>query len=154
MSTPANQLRLDDGFSTFITLENLPTVKLYEKEVTPPSYTAGGPIDTTTMRNLAYRTSAPRKLKGLGKVSATCAYATEALESIWAQIGINQRITITFPDGSEIRFHGWIEEFTPSAHKEGDQPTAVVSIQPGMRDADGAESAPIYLDATEVSSGA
>src|SRR5215813_8049687 len=99
MSTPANQLRLDDGFSTIITLSNIPSVRFYEKEVTPPGYTAGGPIDTTTMRNIAYRTQAPRKLKSLSPVSATVAYATEALDDIWPQIGINQLCTVTFPDG-------------------------------------------------------
>lgn len=150
---PANQLRLDDGFATIITLANLPTVKFYEKEVTPPGYTAGGPIETTTMRNLAYRTSAPRKLKSLTQVTVTVAYATEALTQIWAQIAVNQLITITFPDGSTIEFWGWVESFTPGAHKEGDQPTASMVIHPGMRDADGNEVAPAY-DFEAESSGA
>lgn len=139
-----NELRLDDGFSTIITLENLPTVKLYEKEVTPPGFTAGGPIDTTTMRNTAYRTMAPRRLKNLTPVNVVAAYATEAIEQIWAQIGVNQLITVTYPDESTIEFYGWLESFTPAAHKEGEQPTATVVIQPGMRNADGAEVAPDY----------
>lgn len=142
----AHQRRLDDGFSTIITLANIPTVKLYEKEVTPPGYTAGGPIDTTTMRNTAYRTMAPRRLKSLTPVSATVAYATEALEQIWAQIGVNQQVTIEFPDNSTLQFYGWIEEFTPSNHTEGEQPTASLTIQPGMRDNDGVEVAPVYTE--------
>ncbi len=142
----ANTLRLDDGFSTLITIANLPTVHLYEKEVTPPGYDLGGPIDTTTMRNSAWRTAAPRQLKTLTPVSATVAYATDALESILAQMGVNQLITVTFPDGSTLEFYGWIEQFTPSAHKEGEQPTAALTIHPGNRDTTGAESAPVYTD--------
>ncbi len=150
----ANELRLDDGFSTIITLENLPTIKLFEREVTPPGFTSGGPIETTTMRNLAYRTSAPRKLKSLTPVTATVAYATIALTQIWAQIGVNQLITITFPDGSTIAFWGWIEAFTPANHTEGAQPTASLTVQPGMRNSDGVEVAPVYTEPQEESSGA
>lgn len=145
----ANELRLDDGFSTIITLANLPLVKLYEKEVTPPGYSAGGAIDTTTMRNTAYRTGAPKKLKSLSPVTATVAYATEALEQIWPQIGVVQLITITFPDDSTLAFYGWIDEFTPGAHTEGEQPTASLTIIPGMRNPAGAEVAPDYTAPVE-----
>src|SRR5207253_1537103 len=117
MATPANQKRLDDGFSTLITLENIPDVKLFEKEVTPPAMQAGGPIETTTMRNIAVRTAAPKKLKNLGPVNSTCAYATDALSSIYAQLGVNQRITVTFPDGSRWRYWGWLDAFTPGSNK-------------------------------------
>lgn len=142
----ANTLRLDDGFSTLITLANLPTVHLYEKEVTPPGFDLGGPIDTTTMRNANWRTSAARQLKTLTQVQATVAYATDALEDILAQLGVSQLVTVTFPDGSSLEFYGWIEQFTPSAHKEGEQPTAAITIHPSNRDALGAESAPVYND--------
>lgn len=140
----ANTLRLDDGFSTLITLANIPTIKLYEKEVTPPGFDLGGPIDTTTMRNSAWRSSAPRQLKTLTQVTATVAYATDALDSILAQLGINQLVTVTFPDGSSLEFYGWIEQFTPGAHKEGEQPTATLTVHPSNRDATGAEVAPAY----------
>jgi hypothetical protein len=49
-----SDLRLDDGFSTIITFANAPTIKLYEKEVTPPEIMIGNAIDTTTMRNTAW----------------------------------------------------------------------------------------------------
>lgn len=145
----ANELRLDDGFSTIIEFENLPDVKLFEKEVTPPGYSAGGPIDTTTMRNIAYRTAAPKQLKSVTNMTATCAYATEAVEQIWAQIGVVQLITVTFPDGSTFAFYGWIDEFKPSAHTEGEQPTASVTIISGMRNPDGDEVAPDYTAPAE-----
>jgi hypothetical protein len=139
-----NQIMLKDGFRTIITLENLPTVKLYEKEVTPAAVSGGGPIDITNMRSLGWRTASPKQLKSFGQVSATCAYATEAFEQIIAQIGVNQRILVTFPDNSEMTFWGWIDSFTPSAHKEGDQPTAAIVFHPSLTDLSGAEKAPAY----------
>lgn len=140
---PVNE-RLDDGFSTIITLANIPNVKLFEKEVTPPGISAGGPIDTTTMRNVTWRTQAPRALKSLTSVGATVAFATEAIPQVQSQIGINQIITVTFPDQSTLVFWGWLEEFTIGALSEGNQPTATISITPGNIDANGAEVAPRY----------
>lgn len=139
-----SQIRLDDGFSTTITLENLPTVKLFETEVKPPGYDAGGPIDTTTMRNTAYRTAAPKKLKSLSNMTSTVAYATEALGELWSQIGVNQIITVHFSDHSTIAFYGWIDKFEPGQHKEGAQPTATLTIQPSMRNNQDEEEAPVY----------
>ena len=145
MSTPANQLRLDDGFATYITFANIPTVKLFEKEVTPPGMSANGPIDTTTMRNTAWRTMAPKALKTMPQISATVAYATDAIEVLYGQVGVNQPIFVTFPDGSTVSFWGWIEEFTPGAHTEGEQPTASLTVQPSLRNNAGAEVAPAYM---------
>ena len=147
-----NEIRLDDGFATIISFENIPTVKLYEKEVTPPGMTAGGPIDTTTMRNTAWRTMSPRKLKSLTPVSATVAFATDAIPVVQGQVGINQQVTITFPDGSTIVFWGWIETFTLGRFTEAEQPTATITIQPGNVDNDGAEVAPDYNAPPEESS--
>jgi hypothetical protein len=147
----ANELRLDDGFPTYITFANIPTVKLYEKEVTPPGMTANGPIDTTTMRNTAWRTMAPKQLKTMPQISATVAYATDAIEVLYGQIGVNQPVTVTFPDGSSVSFWGWIEEFTPGANTEGEQPTASLTVQPSLRNADGTEVAPAYYGPDETS---
>lgn len=142
--------RYDDGFSTLITLSTLPAVKLYEKDITPPGMSAGGPVDVTTMRNTTWRTMSPRKLKTLTPVSVTVAYAFESLSQLLAQIGKNQLITITFPDNSTLAFWGWLEEFTPGANTEGEQPTATMSIQPSNHNnsATVTEVAPVFVDAS------
>lgn len=147
----ANTLRLDDGHSTYITFANLPAVKLFEKEVNPPGMTANGPIDTTTMRNTAWRTMAPKSLKTMPQIQATVAYATEAIPELFAQVGVNQPIYVTFPDASTVSFWGWIEEFTPGTNVEGEQPTATLTVQPSLRNDDGTEVAPAYLDADDAS---
>jgi hypothetical protein len=140
-----NNIRLDDGFSTTIELENIPTVKLYEKEITPPNISGGGPIETTTMRNLAWRTKSPKKLKAMGNISTTCAYATDAIPVLFAQIGVNQRMTVTFADGAHLRLWGWLDEFTPGAFTEGEQPTATVVFVPSLHNNSGVEVAPEYI---------
>lgn len=141
----ANELRLDDGFATFITFENLPTIKLFEKEINPPGISQNGPIDTTTMRNTEWRSMAPKALKSMPQINITVAYATEVYPLLWAQMGVNQPMIITMPDGSTIHFWGWIEEFTPGANVEGEQPTASITIQPSNRNDDGDEVSPAYL---------
>lgn len=142
----ANALMLTDGFKTFVTLQNEPTIKLYEKEVTPPGFGNGGAIDITTMRNTAWRTSAPKKLKSAQPVKGTYAYATEVLPLVQTQLGVNQLITVRFPDASHLQFWGWLDEFQPSQHAEGAQPTAACTFIPSLISADtGEEVAPLYI---------
>ena len=136
--------RLDDGFSTIITIANLPSVKLYEKEVTPPGFQGGGATDTTTMRNTTWRTSSPKYLKTLSAVTAVVAFATEALTQILAQVNVNQLITVTFPDDSTLSFYGWIDSFVPGKFTEGEQPTATLTLQPSNHDTSDVETAPAY----------
>lgn len=145
-----NSVRLDDGFATFITLAGAPTIKMFEKEVTPLGYSGNGPIDITTMRNTAWRTQSPKALKTLTPVSATVAYATDALEPLQAQVGLNQQITLTLPDGSTMVFWGWLDEFQPGANTEGEQPTASITVQPSNHDNEGNEVAPVYTAPEET----
>lgn len=143
--------RLDDGHATLITFANIPTIRVYEKEVTPPGASGGGENDTTTMRNNTWRTRAPKKLKTLSPASFTVAYDPQVYQDIADQLNKNQAITISFPDGSSLTFWGWIDEFTPGAIVEGEQPTADMTIIPSNQDASGAEIAPSYTAASGAS---
>lgn len=141
-----NSIRLDDGFSTIITLANIPTVHIYEKEVTPPGISGGGAIDTTTMRNTKWRSMAPKALKTLTDMTAVVAFSTDAIPVIMSQTNIKQQITVTFPDGSSLSFYGWMDEFTLGKFSEGDQPTATIKIVPSnINPLTGLESAPDYV---------
>lgn len=121
--------RLDDGFSTTILFSSDSDVKLWEKEVTPPGVSGGGPNDVTTMRNTAWRTMSPKALKTLSPASLVCAYDPAVLDEIVAMVGVNQLITISFPDGATWKFWGWLDAFTPNRIVEGEQPTAEVTIE-------------------------
>ena len=137
--------RIDDGHSTLIEFASNPAVKFYEKEVTPPGVDGGDAIDTTTMRNVKWRTFTPRKLKTLTNSSATVAYDPAVYPQILALINANQLITITFADGSSLDFYGFLKTFTPGPAVEGEQPTAEIEIVPTNKNASGVETDPVYL---------
>lgn len=140
-------MRIDDGFSTTISFADFPTVKFWEKEVTPPGVDGGGPNDTTTMRNLNLRTMAPKKLKTMTEMTFTAAYDPEALQDCFTMVNVNQILEITFPDGSKWQFWGWLDKMVPDAITEGSQPTATVTVQPSNQNASGVETDPIFTAA-------
>ncbi len=150
MPVAAHLQMLINGHQTTITLENVPDAKMYEREVTPPSVSGGGPIDTTTMRNLVVRSQGAKSLLTVGQISATVGYASSLFETLMAQINVNQRITVTQPDGSRLRMWGYLDSFTPNPNTEGEMPTAEIVVQPTNRDLDGDESVPEYHDPTEA----
>jgi hypothetical protein len=139
--------RMDDGFSTTISFAADSDIALYEKEVTPPGVSGGGEIDTTTMRNTAWRTRNPKQLKTLSESSAVVAYDNDAYPDIVALVNVNTEITITWPDTATLVFWGWLDEFTPTGMVEGEQPTADATIIPSNQNASGVETAPVYTPA-------
>lgn len=142
-------MRLDDGFSTIIEIDGLTSAKFYEKTVQPPGLDGGDPINTTTMRNVAWRTFAPKALKTLSEMKVTVAYdpaffgTTQAL----AILNVNKEITITFPDGSTLVFWGYLAKFEPDDLQEGEQGEADMTIQPTNVNSSGVETAPVYAAA-------
>ena len=136
--------RIDDGFSTTIAFAEDSDVQMWEKEVTPPGVDGGGENDTSTMRNTTWRTRSPKGLKTLSESSFTAVYDPAVYDEIISMVNVNQQITITFADDSTLVFWGWINEFTPNAAVEGEQPTAEVTIIPSNQNADGDETAPEY----------
>ena len=139
--------RIDDGHSTTVTFADFPTVKFYEKTVTPPGVEGGGENDTTTMLNTIWRTRSPKKLKTLSEGSLNAAYDTEVYSTIITMIQTNQLITVNFADGSKYAFWGWVDSFVPGEIVEGEQPEAEVVIIPSNTDAAGAEIAPVWTPA-------
>jgi len=140
---------LEDGHSTLITLENLPNIELCEKTVKPPGISGGGSNDLTSMKNNEWRTFAAKKLKTLTEASATVFYDPIVYESgrLPAQINVNQKITVTFSDGSKVEFYGWLDTFEPDDVEEGAPPEATVTFIPSNRNLAGDEIAPLYIPA-------
>jgi len=136
--------RIDDGFATLIEFAEDSDVQMWEKEVTPPGVSGGGENDTSTMRNTTWRTRSPKGLITLSESSLTVAYDPAVYDEIISMVNVNQQITITFADESTLVFWGWIDEFTPGAAVEGEQPTAEVKIIPSNQNAAGTETAPTY----------
>lgn len=135
---------LTDGHATYWTFSQSPSVHLKEISVTPPSIEGGGENDTTTMRNSTWRTRQPKKLKTLGPSSFTAQYDPDVYEDLVSMINVNQKITITFSDGSTVEFWGWLDNFTPGETTEGEMPNATCTIIPSNQDNSGTEVAPVY----------
>lgn len=145
MPGPGNFTPLRDGFSTLISLTNLPGIAIFERETTPPPLDGGGPIESASMRATAWRQKDPKTLKGMGSMTLTVMYSTGAYAAIAGQINQNQSITLTWPDGATLRFYGFIDKFAPSGHSEGNLPTAQMTIEVTFRHpTTGAEVAPIF----------
>uniref|UniRef100_A0A6M3K439 Tail protein n=3 Tax=viral metagenome TaxID=1070528 RepID=A0A6M3K439_9ZZZZ len=134
---------INDGFSTTISFAEDADVQMKEKEVTPPGVEGGGANDTSTMHNTTWRTRQPKSLRTLSECSFTAAYDPAVYDEIVAMINVNQLITLTFPDGETLAFWGWLDVFTPGASKEGEQPTADVTIIPSNQNDSGVETAPV-----------
>lgn len=136
-------IKLDDGFQTLVTIERFPSINLWEKTVQPPGLDAGDAIETTTMHNSVYRTMAPRQLITLTEMKIQCAYDPGVYAQILQAVGVNDEITVRFPDGSTLAFWGFMKDFVPADASEGTQPEAAVTIVPTNRDNAGAEQAPV-----------
>lgn len=123
---------LRDGYSTIISFEILGGGALFkEKTVTPPGLDGGGMIDTTSMRNSVWRTRFPKALVTLSEMTVTVEYDPDLLiELISTVLNVNQLITVEFPDGSIFQFAGWLNEFKPQEHREGENPVATMTIIP------------------------
>lgn len=137
--------RLKDGFSTTITMSGATAASLWEVTIKPPGADGGGPNDTTTMRNTAWRTRQPKKLKTLTPMTGTAQYDPVFFNSnLGALLNINQSMFVTFPDSSKLTFYGWLDKFDPAEHREGEPPTVNFTIEPSNQDTSGAEVAPTY----------
>lgn len=143
MSTPSG-IKIDDGHPITIDFADNPTIQFWEKTVTPPGIDGGGSNETTTMRNLKWRTFAPKHLRTLKEMKVTAAYDPAVYESILDMLQANQLISVNWPDGSTLSFWGWVDSFDPQEVSEGEQPEAEVTIIPSNQDETGAEADPSY----------
>jgi len=138
---------LNDGFPTTVSFSNAPsgvTLYIQERDVTPPGIDWGGPNDTTTMRNTAWRTRQPKNLKSLTDMTFEAKYDPQFFDQILTMGGTITTIVITFPDYSTLRFRGWLDKFEPGTIVEGEMATATVTISPSNQTAAGTEVAPVY----------
>ncbi len=141
-----------DGYQTLIGFSEsssgvVMSTLMEEMTTTPPGIDGGGTIDTTSMRNVDWRTFAEKSLKTLMESSVAVKYDPAIYDEIIATVNVNQAITITFPDGSTLVYWGIINTFQPNGNTEGELPLADLNIQPTNRNAAGAEIAPVYAAA-------
>jgi len=140
---------LTDGYQTLISFSAFPVFvpqSVKEKEVQPPDLDGMGEIDTTTMRNLRFRTKQPKHLITLGDVKLRVQYDPQAYSEIVDNIlNTNAQWTITFPDASTLTFYAWLDKFVPDSLKEGEFPLADIIIHCSNSDNCSNEKAPIFV---------
>lgn len=137
---------IQDGYQTLISFgaDPLIVVVINEKEVQPPDLDGGGEIDTTTMRNLKFRTKNPKSLVTLGDMTVQINYDPVVYTSLLNILNVNNLIRVIFPDGSTLDFWGWIDKFTPASLKEGEFPLAELKIHSSNHDQSLNETEPIF----------
>jgi hypothetical protein len=123
-------------------------VIFWEKRVKPPGVVGGGANDTTTMRNERWRTMNSKYLVTLSELTMTVSYDPETYDAVLSLVQINAIVGILWPDGASLNFYGFLDEFSPSEIREGEQPEAEVTVVPTNQDAFGVEAAPVYIEPT------
>jgi hypothetical protein len=140
-------IMLDDGFPTVIAFALNPSVNLWEMSVKPPGVDGGDPKDLSTMHQVAWRRRGPRKLKTLTDSTFTAGYDPKAQGECEALVNKEGAITIHWPDGGTRSFFGFLQKFEPNEVKEGEPPTAQVTIVPTNWDpVNHVEAGPVDVD--------
>lgn len=141
-------IRMTDGLGTKISFPQAPNIALWETELQPPGADAGGPNDTTTLRNVRWRTRKPKKLITMTAITGVCMYASKIYTDVQNQLGNNQLITVTFSDLSTLGIYGWLDKFIPQRIREGTPPLADYTVEPSNEDNSGVETGPVYTPAS------
>lgn len=140
--------RIDDGHQTLITIGAGSTAPyMWEKTVTPPGVEGGGENDITTMHNTTWRTRSPKQLKTLSPMSCRVTYDPQLYSKLAAAVNVNNEITITWPDGSTLKFWGWLDSFKAAELQEGAPGEADITIIPSNQNGSGGETAPVWTAA-------
>ena len=128
---------LFDGLAT--TLNIGATTLVCEIEVTPPAIDGGEGIAQDCMRSGGWHLMWPKKRRKLGAITAVVSWGPDVyaanlgvlpLPSV--QVSIVTSIVLTFPNGAFLTFWGFVSKFEPQAMKEGERPTANITIVPSL----------------------
>lgn len=130
---------LHDGLQTILTIGD--TNLVCEIEVTPPSLDGGDPIDLSCMRSGEWALMYPRRRKKVGPMTILVSWNPEVYRNLAAGVvdarvflNLNQLMQLRFPNGAVLSFYGFITKFEPQAMKEGERPTANITIQLSLLD--------------------
>lgn len=145
---------LVDGYKTTINLTA--DLVVLEIEVTPPAIDGGEPIPQDHMQSGFLSIFFPRKRRRLAPFTLMVAWNSFAYNQITqsvtpnavagmiASVNKNQSMTITFSDGATLSFWGFVSKFEPGTMKDGERPTATLTIVPSLLDCYNIIRTPIY----------
>jgi hypothetical protein len=140
---------LTDGYSTLVRFDKAPAVLFRQKEVQPPGLDSGGPIETTTMGTMRFRTNWPKSLITITEMTLQVQWDpivyTTIVQLLMGPAGVGY-IRVQLPDGNRFNFIGFLDKFTPSQHKEGDFALAEAKIVPSLQLVSGGGDFSPFLD--------
>lgn len=147
VGTPTGR-EIPDGFSTKIVFAAKPSIAFWEISVKPPGMDGGEPIQTTSMRNLVWRTYRSKQLKTLTPLTLKGKYDPDSWADWLALVNVEGAMTVYWPDGSYLDFYGFVQKVDPDDHKEGELPMLNVTVTPTNFDvANHVEAAPVFVGA-------
>ena len=133
---------MENGFS--ITIDIGDDISFYEVTVKPPGIQVGS-IPITTQRNVEWRTFAAKILKTLTETVVKGGYNPAQYDEIESILGDNRLITVNFPDGSKVKFWGWLDEWDPDELAEGTFPQTSLKFVASNRNGSKDETGPTYV---------
>lgn len=122
--------RFDEGYQSLIAFAADSNLTFWETIVGAPGIDGGDPIPTTTMHNTALRTMAPHQLKTLTPFQVQGKFNGNTIDQVYALININGWITVTWPDGTNYSFVGYLKSFQPGQAQEGNPLEGTIEIVP------------------------
>jgi len=148
-AAPDSYRYLTNGCISTIAFSADPNAPLFEIAVTPPGIDNGDEIDTTTMWNDTCRTKIGRCFDDWTPASMRVAYDPEFYSIYNNLLSQNQAITISFPNGDNLTFWGYMKSFIPSEMEDGVFPEADVEIVVSNWDhVNCVEACPVFQEAT------
>lgn len=109
-----------------------------EIELTPPEIDGGELIPQDCMRSGVWGIALPRYRKRLMPFTAVVSWdplvygVNFVVVASVMRVNFNQTMSVVFPDGRSIQFYASVTKFTPGVLKEGERPTATVTIAPTL----------------------
>lgn len=138
--------KLKNGYQALLSFADDTDAAYYEIAVGAPGMDSGDAIDTTTQLNSTYRTFAPRTLVTLTEFQVTAGYDPIVYSQLLNRLGIEDTITITFPDTSTLAFYGFLRSVEFDQMVDGTLPQLTLTITPTNWDPDNCVEAGPTLD--------
>lgn len=134
---------IECGYRTIWTFSANPAVELEEVSLKPTGISRGR-INTSSMRNSVEETQTSTKLNKYSDIEASCKYKVDSMTQVKAMVGVNQLLTVTYPDTKTLSIWGQLVEAEPSEHELEDMPLLDVVFMPSNRNASGVETSPVW----------
>lgn len=149
-----------DGLSTTLVIGSYNFV--CEIEVTPPGIDGGEGIPQDCMRSGLWNLVWPKKRRKLTPITVLVSWNPDVygfniaavsnniyyVPGAYPGLIVNQNMQmyVYFPTGSTLTFYGFVSKFEPQAMKEGERPTANMTIMPSLlHPSTGLAVAPTYV---------